>query len=52
MSDKVITQQCGFLSFIDPGDVILADRGFNVHNEIAIKGRRLEIPAFTKGKSM
>ena len=52
VSDKVITQQCGFLSFIDPGDVILADRGFNVHNEIAIKGRRLEIPAFTKGKSM
>ena len=46
-----MTQQCKFLSFIDPRDVILADRGFNVHNVIAIKGRRSEIPAFTKVKS-
>ena len=50
MSDKLITQQCGFLNLIDPGDVILADRGFNVYDDIAIKGGRLEIPAFTKGK--
>ena len=50
VSDKVITQQCGFLDLIDPGDVILADRGFNVHDDIAIRGGRLEIPAFTKGK--
>ena len=50
VSDKVITQQCGFLKFIDPGDVILADRGFNVQDDIAIKGGKLEIPAFTRGK--
>ena len=50
VSDKVITQQCGFLNFIDPGDVVLADRGFNVQNDIAIKGGKLEIPAFTRGK--
>ena len=49
VSDKIITQQCGFLQFIDPGDVILADRGFNVH-DVAIRGGRLEMPAFTKGK--
>ena len=48
--DKIITQQCGFLQFIDPGDVILADRGFNVHDDVAIRGGRLEMPAFTKGK--
>lgn len=41
VSDKVITQQCGFLNFIDPGDVILADRGFNEHDNIAIKGGKL-----------
>ena len=50
VSDKVITQQCGFLQYIDPGDVILADRGFNIHDDVAIRGGKLEIPAFTKGK--
>ena len=50
VSDKVITQQSGFLKHIDPGDIILADRGFNVHDDIAIRGGKLEIPAFTKGK--
>ena len=50
VSDKLITQQCGFLNLIDPGDIILADRGFNVYDDITIKGGRLEIPAFTKGK--
>lgn len=50
VSDKVIAQQCGFLDLIDPGDVILANRGFNIHDDIAVRGGRLEIPAFTKGK--
>ena len=50
VSDKVITQQCGFLKHIDPGDIILADQGFNVHDDIAIRGGKLELPAFTKGK--
>ena len=50
VSDKVITQQCGFLNLINPGDVVLADRGFNVQDDIAIKGGKLEIPAFTRGK--
>ena len=47
VSDKVITQQC---KHIDPGDIILADHDFNVHDDIAIRGGKLEIPAFTKGK--
>ena len=50
MSDKVITQECGFLDHIEPGDVILADRGFNISDELAIRGAKLEIPSFTKGK--
>ena len=37
VSDQVITQQCGFLKFIDPGDIIITDRGFNVQDDIAIK---------------
>ena len=50
VSDKVITQECGFLDHIEPGDVILADRGFNISVELAIQGAKLEIPSFTKGK--
>ena len=50
MSDKVITQKCGFLDMIEWGDLVLADRGFNIADELLIRGAKLEIPAFTKGK--
>ena len=36
VSDKVIIQECGFLDHIEYGDVILADQGFNISNELAI----------------
>ena len=49
--DKVITQRCGFLDKSEYGDVVLADRGFNIHDDMAVIGAKLEIPAFTKGKS-
>ena len=51
VSDKVITQKCGFLDHIEYGDVVLADRGFNIQNDLAVIGARLEIPSFTKGKT-
>ena len=50
VSDKVITQESGFLDHIEPGDVILADRGFLIGDELAVRRAKLEIPAFTKGK--
>ena len=31
-SDKFITEHCGFLDHILPGDVILADRGFDIQD--------------------
>lgn len=34
-----------------PGDVILADRGFLIHDSVAVMEAHLKIPAFTKGKS-
>ena len=40
----------GFLRLLDPGDVVLADRGFDIGDDIALHGGRLEIPAFTRGK--
>ena len=50
MSDKYITQHSDFLHCIEPGDMVLADRGFNVAEDLALYGAKLEIPAFTKGK--
>ena len=50
VSDKAITQKCGFLNYVEPGDVILANHGFTVADDIAMRGARLEIPAFTRGK--
>uniref|UniRef100_A0A1X7VWW9 DDE Tnp4 domain-containing protein n=1 Tax=Amphimedon queenslandica TaxID=400682 RepID=A0A1X7VWW9_AMPQE len=50
VSDKVITQQSGFLKHIWYGDVVLADRGFNVSEDLAVLGTCLKISAFTKGK--
>ena len=49
VSDKEITIQSGFLDKLDPGDVILADRGFLVKEDFAVRGAALIIPAFTKG---
>lgn len=51
VSDKVITQQSGFLKMVDYGDYIMADRGFNVGEDPALSGAKLLIPAYTKGKT-
>ena len=49
-SDKYITKHCGFLDHLLPGDVILADRGFNIQDSVALQGATLDIPAFTRGR--
>ena len=51
VSDKYITEDCGYLQKLQPQDVVLADRGFNVEDSIAYRGTILNIPAFTRGKS-
>ena len=49
-TDKCITQNSGFLDLVEYGDVILADRGFDISDDLSLYGARLEIPAFTQGK--
>lgn len=49
-SDKLITLDSNFLNKLDHGDVILADRGFLIREELASVGATLKIPSFTKGK--
>ena len=51
VSDKEITQKCGFLDLINFGDCVMADRGFNIADDLALCGAHLVIPAFTRGKS-
>ena len=48
VTDKEITRMCGFLDLLDPGDVVLADRGFNIGEDIGLHRAKLEIPAFKK----
>lgn len=50
-SDKHITENCGFLDKILPGDLILADRGFDIQDSVGSVCAEVKIPAFTKGKS-
>lgn len=49
-SDKHITENCGFLNNIMPGDLVLADRGFDIQSSVGSLYGELKIPAFTKGK--
>ena len=49
-SDKFLTENCGFLDNLIPGDLVLADRGFTVHESVQFRQAKLNIPAFTKGE--
>ncbi|XP_064455579.1 uncharacterized protein LOC135372806 [Ornithodoros turicata] len=51
ISDKEITLQSGFLGMLLPGDQILADRGFLLHEEFFLRDVQLITPAFTKGRT-
>ena len=46
-SDQFITEN--FLKYVQYGDVIMADRRFNIAETLGTFGVKLEIPSFTKG---
>ncbi|XP_077491950.1 uncharacterized protein LOC144102595 [Amblyomma americanum] len=49
-SDKEIILKSGFLDKLQEGDIVLADRGFLIREDVAHRGARLEVPALTRGK--
>ena len=51
VSDKHITEDCGYLYKLQQGDVVLANSGVNGQESVAYRGSTLNIPAFTKGKA-
>ena len=50
ISDKYLTENCGLLSYLQPGDVILADRGFTVQDSVGLYCAEVKVPPFTRGK--
>lgn len=44
-SDKYITEHCGILKKLLPGDIVLADRGFDIAESVGMMQAQLHIPA-------
>lgn len=52
VSDKHITTYSGWMNNLIHGDLVLADRGFDIADDLALFGATLAlIPPFTKGKT-
>jgi len=49
-SDVHITENSGLLRHLLPGDVVLADRGFNIQEAAGMYCAKVKIPPFTRGK--
>ena len=50
-SDKYLTDKCGLLNHLKPGDLVMADWGFTIQESVALYQAQLAIPAFTRGKN-
>ena len=44
ISDKELVRQSGFLDALEEGDIIMADKGFNIQDLLAIHGAQLRAP--------
>lgn len=51
VSDKYLVEHSDFLGKMDAGDIILADRGFNIDDSVGVFGCEIKYPVFTKGKN-
>ena len=50
VSDDHLTEQCGLLNNLIHGCLILADRGFTIHDSASYYLAEVKVPSFTKGK--
>ena len=51
VSVKYLTENSGLLQNLLPGDTILADRGFDIKDSVALYQANMSISAFTRGKT-
>ena len=47
MSDKHLTANSGFIDHLMHGDIVLADRGFDIADDLSLVGASLAIPPFS-----
>ena len=50
ISDKELTRRSGLFDLLDRDDSVMADRGFDIEEDLALLGVRLNIPPFLRGK--
>ena len=51
ISDKSLTRQSGVLDLLEAGDLVMADRGFDIEENVLLRGVHLNIPPFLRGKT-
>lgn len=51
ISDKKVTKMSNVIDWLDPGDDVMADKGFDIQNDFAAKEVTVNIPSFLKGKT-
>ena len=50
ISDQAITEQSGLLEYLEHGDSVMADKGFDIKDLLLQYGVRLNIPPFRQGE--
>ena len=51
ISDQQLTKKSGLIDLLEKGDSVMADRGFNIQDDLTPLGVRVNIPPFLKGKT-
>ena len=44
-------EDCGILQLLEEGDSVMADRGFDIEEDLVLLGVKLNIPPFLRGNS-
>ena len=50
ISDKELTRKSGLLDLLQSGDSVMADRGFDIQDDLTLLGVKVNIPPFLKRK--